>query len=194
MRRNRNTRTWVGTASSNCTAAMIPVMRAAHPLVTAIPVCTKRLELVTVVVLSTVCALSAQTKTSTAPKASSRLASAINRTLEQGRDATLPPHISHLLGISPQEHEVPVKQFTQMGEPIRGFEVSRDEHNNVVVFVERRAQKKATFYLTSPRGRLRRVLSVIEGVGYDRLPTESDKKEFEIEKQYWIDLLTSKKP
>jgi len=173
---------------------MMPLMRATCPLVAVNFVCSKRLGLVTVVVLSTVCTLSAQTKTSTAPKASSRLSSAINRTLEQGRDATLPPHISHLLGISPQEHEVPVKQFTQMGEPIRGFEVSKDEHNNVVVFVERRAQKKTTFYLTSPRGRLRRVLSVIEGVGYDRLPTENDKQEFEKEKLYWVDVLTSKKP
>ena len=173
---------------------MMPMMRAAHPLVTAIPVCSKGMELVTLVVLLTVCTLSAQTKTSAAPKTSSRLASAINRTLEQGRDAILPPHISHLLGISPEEHEVAVKQFTQMGEPIRGFEVSKDQHNNVVVFVERRAQKKTTFYLTSPRGRLRRVLSVIEGVGYDRVPTENDKQEFEKEKQYWEVLLTSKNP
>jgi hypothetical protein len=81
-----------------------------------------------------------------------------------------------------------------MGEPIRGIEVSEAEHNNVVMFVESRAEKKTTFYLTSRRGVLRKVLSVIEGVGYDRLPTENDKREFEKEKQHWIDVLASKHP
>jgi hypothetical protein len=140
------------------------------------------------------CFVAAQTKTPATPRSSNPLAGAVDRTLEQGRDAILPPHISHLLGISPQEQETPIKQFTQMGEPIRGFEVSKAEHNNVVVFVERRTQKTTTFYLTSRRGILRKVLSVVEGVGYDRLPTLNDKHEFEKEKQHWIDVLTSKHP
>lgn len=170
---------------------MMPVMQAGHPHVSGVSRHSKPMTLV--IVLSTVCTLFAQTKTP-APKVTNPMVSVINRTLEQGRDAVLPPHISHLLGISPQAHEVPVKQFTQMGEPIRGFEVSEAEHNNVVMFVESRAEKKTTFYLTSRRGGLRKVLSVIEGVGYDRLPTEGDKREFEKEKQHWIDVLASKHP
>jgi hypothetical protein len=133
--------------------------------------------------------LVAQAPTSAAPKAKSRLATAIDRTLEQGHDAVLPPHVSHLLGISPEEHEVPVKQFAEMGEPIRGFEVSAAEHKNLVLFVESRANNQSTFYLSSPRGTLRKVLAVIEGVGYARVPTKDDREAFEKEKQYWIDRL-----
>jgi len=133
-------------------------------------------------------------KPSAAPKTKSRLATAIDRTLEKGRDAILPPHISDLLGISPEKNEVPVKQAVKMGEPIRGFEVSSLEPNNVVIFVESRLQKETIFYLTSRTGTLRRVLSVREGAGYPRRPTNEDQVAFDQEKQYWIDQLAPKHP
>ena len=120
------------------------------------------------------------------------LARAIDRTLEQGHDAILPPHISRLLGISPNEHEVPVKQFAEMGEPIRGFEVSTAQTNDVVIWVESRAQKQTTYYLMSRRGTLRKVLDVVEGTGYPRQPTKDDQQAFEKEKQKWLDQLAPK--
>lgn len=138
--------------------------------------------------------LVAQTPNTAAPKAKTRFASAIERTLEEGHDAILPPHISNLLGISPQEHEIPVKQFVEMGALIRGLEISTAEHNNVVIFVEDRTQKETTFYLTSRLGVLRRVLSVREGIGYGRTPTKDDKDAFAKEKQAWIDKLVPKSP
>lgn len=137
--------------------------------------------------------LTAQTQKPAAPKTKSRLATAIDVTLEKGHDAILPPHVSHLLGISPQEQEVPVKQFVQMGEPVRGFEISSAEHNNVVIFVENRAQKQTTFYLMSRHGTLRKVLAVVEGTGYARVPTKDDREAFEQEKQWWLDQLAPKK-
>jgi hypothetical protein len=139
--------------------------------------------------LLVLCAFSAHSQTSAASKTTSPFDRAIQRALDEGHDAVLPPHISHLLGISPQEHEVAIKQFVEMGEPIRGFEVSTAEHNNVVLFVESRAQKQSTFYLTSRRGTLRKVLAVIEGVGYARIPSKEDRQAFEKEKQYWADRL-----
>ncbi len=129
----------------------------------------------------------------TPSRAKTRLARAIDKTLEQGHDATLPPHVSNLLGISPQEHEVPVKQFAEMGEPIRGFEVAIAEHNNVIMFVESRATNETTFYLTSPKGVLRRVLSITEGVGHPRIPNIGDKAAFEKEKHYWLNRLVPDK-
>jgi hypothetical protein len=147
-----------------------------------------------IVVALAMCSLAAQTKRAVAPKPNSGLASAIDRALAEGHDAVLPPHASHLLGIAPQEHEVPVKQFVEMGEPIRGLEVSVAEHNNVVLFVESRAQKQSIFYLTSRNGVLRKVLSVIEGVGYARTPTKDDKDAFEKEKKHWIERLAAKAP
>jgi hypothetical protein len=136
--------------------------------------------------------LSAQSHHRDASQSKNTLSAAVNRTLDEGHDAALPPHISHLLGISPQEHEVPVKQIVEMGEPIRGFEVSTAEHNNIVLFVESRAQKQSTFYLTSRRGSLRKVLAVIEGVGYARAPSNDDREAFEREKQYWVGRLALK--
>jgi len=146
------------------------------------------------VLLLAVGGLAAQSQKPAPGKASSRLASAIERTLDQGHDAILPPHVSHLLGISPDEHEVPVKQFVEMGAPIRGFEVSTAEHNDVVMFVESLDKKDRTFYLVSSRGVLRKVLSIIDGVGYDRPPTAADKAAFEPEKQHWLDVLAPKQP
>ena len=139
-------------------------------------------------VVGALCTLAAQTQKPAAPKAKTRLASAIDRTLEQGHDAILPPHVSTLLGIS-QEQEVPVKQFVEMGELIRGFEVSTAEHNHVVIFVEKRAEKETTYYLTSRSGVVRRILSVRDGVGYARLPSKDDKDAFQKEKQTWVDKL-----
>ena len=49
-------------------------------------------------------------------KTTGPLARAIDRTLAEGYDAILPPHVSNMLGLSPDEHEVPVKQFHEMGE------------------------------------------------------------------------------
>jgi len=133
--------------------------------------------------------LAAQTAKATTAKPKNVLGAAVDLTLARGLDAVLPPHTSHLLGISPQEQEVPVKQFTEMGEPIRGFDVSTAEPGNVIIFVESRARNERTFYLTSRRGVLRKVLSVREGVGYDRAPTKDDQEAFAKERQHWIERL-----
>jgi len=171
---------------------MMLVMQAAHTVCsTLFPRC-KRIVSAIAFVLLPVSWLAAQSQKHVPPQTKSSLASAIDRTLDQGHDAILPPHVSHLLGISPEEHEVPVKQLVQMGEPIRGFEISTAEHNNVVIFVESRAEKQSTFYLTSRRGTLRKVLSVIDGVGYARVPTKDDRETFDQEKQHWIDQLAPK--
>jgi hypothetical protein len=79
-----------------------------------------------------------------------------------------------------------------MGEPIRGFEVSTAQANDVLIFVESRAQKQTTFYLMSKRGTLRKVLTVLEGTGYSRRPTKDDQEAFEKEKQRWVDQLAPK--
>lgn len=169
-------------------AMMLLMQNADPPLSTSFP-CRNRIVSAIALVLLSVCWLAAQSQKPVAPQAKNSLGSAIDRTLAQGHDAMLPPHVSNLLGISPKEHEVPVKQFVEMGEPIRGFEISTAEHNNVVIFVESHAQKQSTFYLTSRRGTLRKVLAVIEGVGYARVPTKADRETFEQEKQRWIDAL-----
>jgi len=170
---------------------MMLVMRADHRMLSGW-FARRKMRNVRWLMLLAVCGLQSPAQTSAGSKTTSPLSRAIERTLAEGHDAILPPHVSNLLGISPEEHEVPVKQFVVMGEPIRGFEVSTAEPNNVVIFVENRAQKQSTFYLTSKRGRLRKVLAVIEGTGYSRQPTKQDQEAFEKEKQRWIDQLAPK--
>ena len=176
-------------------AAIMLLMRAAHTVFSVFfpRGIALRIRNGVAVMLLAACWLAAQSpKKSPAPKATSRLATAIDQTLAQGYDAILPAHVSNLLGISLDAHEVPVKQANEMGEPIRGFDVSVAEHNNVVLFVDSRAEKKATYYLTSRHGVLRKVLSVADGVGHDRSPTMEDKEAFEKEKQHWLDVLAPK--
>jgi hypothetical protein len=136
------------------------------------------------------CLAVAQTKSPSPLQGQNRFTSALNMALKQGHDAVLPPHISHLLGISPDEHGISVKQLVLMGEVIKGFEISKEWNDDIVIFVEDRSKNQSTFYLTSPKGRVRKVVNVKEGVGYDRLPTAADKKAFEAEKQFWLDRLT----
>jgi len=138
--------------------------------------------------------LAAQTQKSAGSQTTSSLARAIERTETEGRNAILPPHVSDLLGISPDKKEVPVKQLMLMGEPIRGFEVSTVKPNDVVIWVESRAQQQTTYYLMSRRGTLRRVLAVIEGTGHPRQPTKDDQTAFAKEKQRWVDQLAPKNP
>jgi hypothetical protein len=148
-----------------------------------------RRSLTAILILWVVALSLAHSQKAPAPKTDKRLALAVNKTLEQGHDAFLPPHISHLLGISPDEHKVPIKQFAEMGEIIRGFEVSAEKHDDIVIFVENRSQGDTTFYLISARGSLRRVVSIKAGVGYDRAPTAADRTDLAAEKQYWLDRL-----
>ncbi len=133
--------------------------------------------------------LLAHSQKASTPTTQQRFALAVNKALEQGHDAFLPPHISHLLGISPDEQKVPVKQFVEMGQTVRGFEVSAEKHEDIVIFVENQSQGESTFYLVSARGSARRVVSVKAGVGYDRVPTAGDRKDLATEKQYWLDRL-----
>ena len=155
----------------------------------------KGLRLAATLTLAVVAFPSAYSQKPSTSNTQQRFALAVNKTLEQGHDASLPPHISHLLGISPDEQKVPVKQqFAEMGQTVRGFEVSAEKHDDIVIFVENPSQGESTFYLISARGSARKVVSIKAGVGYDRIPTAADRKDLATEKQYWIDRLVPVAP
>lgn len=177
-------------------AAMMLPMKAAPSLLRPAPPCSvlKGPRLTALLILGFIAFSSAHAQKAAAPNAQTRLARAVNKTLEQGHDAFLPPHISHLLGISPDEQKVPVKQFAEIGQTVKGFEVSAEKHDDIVIFVENPSQGESTFYLISARGSARRVVSVKAGVGYDRAPTAADRKDLAAEKQYWLDHLVPVTP
>ena len=114
-----------------------------------------------------------------------RFAGVVDRTFHQGVHAKLPPHISTLLGIS-QEQECAVKQgVVRAGARVRGIDVSVANKHDVVLFVVDEAANDQTLYLTSPAGKLRRVVSVKAGQGQVSRITKEDREAFEKEKQFW---------
>jgi hypothetical protein len=114
---------------------------------------------------------------------------AVDKTLQEGLQAKLPPHLSTLLGLS-KEEEYPVRQgVVRTGKVVRGFDVSTANKNDVVLFVANETTNDQTLYLTSKEGLLRKVVTVEAGAGRVKKITGEDRKAFEKEKQFWLDQL-----
>ena len=114
-----------------------------------------------------------------------RLARAADTVLTAGLQAKIPPHVSDMLGISHDKSECPVSQrFERNGKVVRGFDVSRADKSNIVLFVVDEATNEQIFYLTSGRGTLRRVLAVREGTGHVLPVTGKEKAAFDKELQF----------
>jgi len=123
------------------------------------------------------------------PQARKRMVRAVDKTLQEGLHAKLPPHLSALLGLS-KEEECPVMQgVVRTGKVVQGFDVSTANKNDVVLFVVNETINDQTLYLTSKEGVLRKVVRVEEGVGRVQKITGEDRKAFEKEKQFWLDRL-----
>jgi hypothetical protein len=117
-----------------------------------------------------------------------RMARAADTVLTAGLQAKIPPHVSDMLGISPDRNECPVSQrFERNGKVVRGFNVSLADKNNIVLFVTDEAANEQTYYLTSFRGELRKVVAVREGTGHELRVASKEKAAFQKELQYWLD-------
>ena len=111
------------------------------------------------------------------------LSAEANLVVQRGIHAELPPHISTLLGLSHEEKCDVVQGVVRSGEKVQGFEVAEKNHNDIVIFIVDPAAQDQTFYLTSPSGALRKVLSVKQGVGRVVKPTRADLEAFQNEKK-----------
>jgi len=154
--------------------------------------CSTRFAVAVAFLLTVVMFVSA-TRAQVAPSSSSqarkRMARAVDRTLQEGLHAKLPPHISTLLGLS-QEGECPVLQgAVRTGKVVQGFDVSTANKNDVVLFVVNETANNQILYLTSKEGVLRKVVVVEAGTGRVQKITGEDRKAFEKEKQFWLDRL-----
>ena len=122
-------------------------------------------------------------------QAQKRMGRAVDKTLQEGLHAKLPPHLSTLLGLS-KEEECPVMQgVVRTGKVVQGFDVSTVNKNDVILFVVDETITDQILYLTSKEGMLRKVVRVEEGVGRVPKITGEDRKAFEKEKQFWLDRL-----
>jgi len=73
------------------------------------------------------------------------------------------------------------------GKMVQGFDVSVDDENDIVLFVvDDEAVNDQTLYLTSAQGKLRKVVSVKNGVGSVSKISDENKKAFEKEKEFWL--------
>jgi hypothetical protein len=123
-----------------------------------------------------------------------RISRAADTVLRTGLQAKIPPHVSDMLGISSDQKECEVsQQFERNGKLVRGFDVSRADKSKIVLFVVDEATNEQTFYLTSGRGTLRRVLAVREGTGHTLPVTAKEKAAFEKELQFWLDRIVPSK-
>ena len=134
-------------------------------------------------------AAAGQAQHSPGSHAQRRFALAAQTTFRNGVHASLPPHISTLLGVS-KEEECPVMQsVVRTGNLVQGLDVSVTNQNNVVIFVVDETANEQNLYLTSSEGTLRKVVSVKAGVGDVARTTDKDRKAFEKERQFWVDRL-----
>jgi len=136
-----------------------------------------------------VSATAAQVGPSPSLQTRKRMIRAVDKTLQEGLSAKLPPHLSTLLGLS-NEEECPVMQgVVRGGKVVQGFDVSKANKDDVVLFVVNEVTNNQTLYLTSKEGVLRKVVFVEKGVGRVQKITGEDRKAFEKEKQFWLDQL-----
>jgi hypothetical protein len=87
-----------------------------------------------------------------------------------------------------------VQGVLRSSERTQGFEVTEKNHNDIVIFIVDEMTKEQTFYLTSPSGSLRRVLSVKQGIGYVVKATRADIEMFQREKRMWEERLVVQTP
>lgn len=140
-------------------------------------------------VLMSVSTARAQVQHLPSQQARKRMARAVDKTLQEGLHAKLPPHLSTLLGLSQEKECLVMQGVVRTGEVVQGFDVSTANKNDVVLFVVNEATNGQTLYLTTKEGVLRKVVTVEEGVGRIQKVTGEDRKGFEKEKQFWLDRL-----
>ena len=148
-----------------------------------------------VVLLSAVSLVAAgQAKHAPGSQGQHRFAEAADRVLREGVNAKIPPHLSTLLGLS-QELECPVTQrVVRTGKVVQGFDVSVENNKDIVLFVVDESSNDQGLYLTSVQGKLRKMVSVKNGVGSVSKITDEDKQAFEKEKDFWLARLIPPQP
>jgi hypothetical protein len=118
-----------------------------------------------------------------------RMVRAVDKTFQEGLQAKVPPHLSTLLGLSNEEECLVMQGVVRTGKTVQGFDVSKANKDDVVIFIVNEAANNQTLYLTSKEGVLRKVVTVEGGVGQVQKITGEDRKAFEKEKEFWLDRL-----
>ena len=128
-----------------------------------------------------------QTPRSAAP---AKFAQAADKVFQEGISAYLPPHLSKMLGLSSKEEQcLVIQNFVRNEKVVQGFDISFANKNDIVLFVVNETTRDEAYYLTSPQGRLRKVVLVKSGQGDTAQINDKDHKAFQKERQFWLDRL-----
>jgi hypothetical protein len=129
-----------------------------------------------------VSAIQAQVKRSPSSQARKRMAQAVDKTLQEGLHAKLPPHLSTLLGLSREEESLVRQGVLRSGRIVQGFDVATGNKDDIVLFVVDEATNEQTLYLTSLQGLLRKVVTVRQLRGrwprlrHEKADTKNDRR------------------
>ncbi len=137
-------------------------------------------------VLMSVSVTRAQVQPSPSLQARKRMVQAVDKILQEGLHANLPPHLSTLLGLTKEEECHVMQGVVRSGKIVQGFDVSTANKADVVIFVVNETTNDQTLYLTSREGMLRKVVKVEKGVGRVQKITGEDRKMFEKERVFWL--------
>jgi hypothetical protein len=122
----------------------------------------------------------------TGARGAKRLALARDKVVQDGLQATLPPHLATLLGMTKEQECAVMQGVLRTGKRVQGFDVSVENKNDIVIFVVDESSNNQNLYLTSTLGRLRKMVVVKDGVGQVSKITDADKNAFEKEKEFWL--------
>lgn len=129
------------------------------------------------------------------PASVKSFASLSELTLQDSDNDYLPPHLSHMLGISPNNVQIEVKQiYFQSDDGVVVFNVVAENHNDIVI--ARQGVNELTLYLTSPSWRLRQVVDSQKeptGIRAQQIPVSVAVEAFEKEKCCWVEIATERR-
>jgi len=95
-----------------------------------------------------------------------------------------------MLGLSSKEEQcLVIQNFVRNEKVVQGFDISFANKNDIVLFVVNETTRDEAYYLTSPQGRLRKVVLVKSGQGDTAQINDKDHKAFQKERQFWLDRL-----
>lgn len=114
--------------------------------------------------------------------------------LTSGFQATLPPHVSVVLGLASKIESVPVRQLvSRAGQKVHTYNVSVAHHTDVVLFlVDERALSTVAYLLTSG-GKLRKAVSYQTGGEPRELTASEARPGLAREIRYWSDYAAGSK-
>ena len=108
--------------------------------------------------------------------------------LQRGYQATLPPHVSMVLGLSTKSESVPVRQLmSRAADKVRTYNVSVANPRDVVLFLVDERARSTVAYLITRGGKLRKAVSYQFGGEPHELTSSEARPGLAREIRYWSD-------